>query len=130
MTTYTIGEAAKISGLQTHTLRYYEAKEIILPQRNVQNRRVYDNKDIKWLEILVLLKSMGLSLKQLKEYATIYYHTSSRNSALDILTQQQRILLQQQKIISQQLKQVKQKVAFLNESDVNLATCQNKNLAN
>lgn len=46
---YSIGDMAKLSGVSTRTLRYYESEELIKPKRNEANYRVYNENDAKQL---------------------------------------------------------------------------------
>ena len=58
MKTYSIGEVAKLMGLTTHTLRFYD-KEGLLPnvRKNSAGLRRFTEEDINWLLILDCLKS-------------------------------------------------------------------------
>ncbi|OJG88617.1 hypothetical protein RV15_GL001802 [Enterococcus silesiacus] len=71
---------------------------------------------------------MGLSLKQLKEYSRVYYKDTSKNNAIEILFQQQKVLSQQQTRITTQLEQIENKLTFLKQSSKNFNDCQNKEL--
>lgn len=124
MSKYTIGDAARISHLNTHTLRFYEAKGIILPKRDSHNRRTYSEKDMKWLEIVVLLKGFGLSLKQLKNYSESFYKKLKGKEVLSILTKQKAILEEQQMVIQEQISGLEQKITLLNGSPSYLKACQ------
>ena len=66
---YSIGQAAKKTGLTTHTLRYYE-KEGLLPfvRKNSSGLRVFSDDDIGWLELIECLKGVGMSLKDIRQY--------------------------------------------------------------
>ncbi|HEX7474785.1 MAG TPA: MerR family transcriptional regulator, partial [Dehalococcoidales bacterium] len=46
---YVISIAAKILGIQTHTLRYYERIGIVEPSRSRGNIRLYSEKDLEQL---------------------------------------------------------------------------------
>lgn len=66
---YTIGEAAKLSGLTPYTLRYYD-KAGLLPflERTESGLRNFKDSDMEWLSIIHCLKSTGMSIKDIKEY--------------------------------------------------------------
>ena len=66
---YTIGEAAKLAGVTTSTLRYYD-KEGLLPfvQRSSGGIRVFQNSDFEWLRVIECLKKAGLPLKDIRNY--------------------------------------------------------------
>jgi len=59
---YVISVAARILGVQTHTLRYYEKKGIIEPSRSRGNIRLYSRKDIDQLRcVKALMDDLGVN---------------------------------------------------------------------
>lgn len=60
---YVISVAARILGIETHTLRYYERVSIIEPQRSQGNIRLYSERDIDLLRrVKTLVEDMGVNL--------------------------------------------------------------------
>ena len=60
---YVISIAARIVGVQTHTLRYYERIGIIEPSRSRGNIRLYSERDIARLRrVKTLMDDMGVNL--------------------------------------------------------------------
>ncbi len=60
---YVISIAARILGIQSHTLRYYERIGIIEPARSRGNIRLYSEKDIALLRrAKTLLDDLGVNL--------------------------------------------------------------------
>ena len=60
---YVISVAARILGMQTHTLRYYEKIGIIEPYRSQGNIRLYSERDIVLLRrVRSLVDDMGINL--------------------------------------------------------------------
>ena len=60
---YVISVAARILGIQTHTLRYYERIGIIEPCRSQGNIRLYSEKDIALLHrVKSLIDDLGVNL--------------------------------------------------------------------
>jgi MerR family transcriptional regulator/heat shock protein HspR len=60
---YVISVAARILGVQTHTLRYYEKIGIIEPSRSQGNTRLYSDKDITQLrQVKTLMEDLGINL--------------------------------------------------------------------
>ena len=60
---YVISVAARIVGVQTHTLRYYERIGIITPSRSQGNIRLYSERDlaqIRWVKSL--MDDLGINL--------------------------------------------------------------------
>ena len=65
-----ISEAAKILGISTDTIRYYEKEGIISPKRiNKNSYRDLDNKDIVSLLSCLYNRKIGYSIKESVEYA-------------------------------------------------------------
>jgi MerR family transcriptional regulator/heat shock protein HspR len=60
---YVISVAARMVGVQTHTLRYYERVGIIEPHRSQGNIRLYSERDIDYLKrVKTLMDDMGVNL--------------------------------------------------------------------
>ena len=60
---YVISVAARIVGVQTHTLRYYERVGIISPYRSQGNIRLYSERDINQLRRMkTLMDDLGVNL--------------------------------------------------------------------
>lgn len=66
---YTVGEMARILGVPSSTLRYYD-KEGLLPfvARSSGGIRIFTEKDYEWLQVISCLKRAGMSLKDIREY--------------------------------------------------------------
>ncbi len=69
---YSAKEAAKITGLSTATLRYYE-KEKLLPQiaRNNQKYRQYTDEDIEWIKMIQCMRMANIPIHSIKEYVSL-----------------------------------------------------------
>jgi MerR family transcriptional regulator/heat shock protein HspR len=60
---YVISIAARMVGVQTYTLRYYERIGIIEPSRSRGNIRLYSERDIAYLRrVKTLMDDMGVNL--------------------------------------------------------------------
>lgn len=68
--TYTIKEAAALTGLPASTLRYYESIGVIAPiSRGASSRhRLYDEEDLDQLMWVACLAATGMSVTDLKQY--------------------------------------------------------------
>ena len=67
--TYTIGEMAKILGVTTSTLRYYD-KEGVIPfvERSEGGQLIFKDEDISWLRVIECMKKTGMPLKDIKVF--------------------------------------------------------------
>ena len=71
-TEMTIAQAAERSGLSAHTLRYYERIGLIHPvERGSNGHRRYDRNDMEWLDLLLKLRTTGMPMRQMVEYAEL-----------------------------------------------------------
>lgn len=65
-----IAEASARSGLSIDTLRYYERIGLIdAPARDSAGRRSYQDEDMDWLAFLLRMRTTGMPIKALREYA-------------------------------------------------------------
>jgi DNA-binding transcriptional MerR regulator len=68
----TIGKLAQLSGLTTHTIRFYESVGVLKPNGRAANgHRRYNNTDVLWLEFVLKLKLTGMPLAEIKQYAEL-----------------------------------------------------------
>ena len=87
--TYTIGELAQLAGVSAKTLRVYEAKGLLLPERNKENGyRTYTEEAVRRLEQIQLMKYLGFSLEQIAVFLS-QYETAGRE---ELLHAQKRLL--------------------------------------
>jgi MerR family transcriptional regulator/heat shock protein HspR len=60
---YVISVAARILGIQSHTLRYYERVGIVEPSRSRGNIRLYSERDLDQLRrVKTLIEDLGVNL--------------------------------------------------------------------
>lgn len=67
-----ISDVSKRMRLNSGTLRYYESIGLITDiKRNASGKRVYSEKDIKWIEMLGRLRATGMNINKMKKYAQL-----------------------------------------------------------
>ena len=69
----TIGEFAKLTGVSSSALRYYEGKGLLRVERDGANRRIYAESDTEWVKFLMRLKNTGMALRDMKRYSDLRY---------------------------------------------------------
>jgi DNA-binding transcriptional MerR regulator len=70
--TYSIAQAAARSGLSIDTLRYYERIGLVdPPARDAGGRRTYTDNDLGWLGFLTRLRTTGMPIRMMREYAQL-----------------------------------------------------------
>ena len=69
---YTMLQACKATDMTYQALKYY-CNEGLVPnvKRDGNNRRVFDERDIKWIRDLVCLKKCGMSIQEMKDYLAL-----------------------------------------------------------
>lgn len=67
-----INEVAKLVGVTTETLRYYERIGVIPPvPKNESGMRVFSHELLVWIEQVLNLKAAGVSLENIIEYVRL-----------------------------------------------------------
>lgn len=66
---YTMKDVCRKTGMAYETLKYY-CNEGLIPnvKRNQNNYRVFDDRDIAWINSLSCLKNCGMSIQEMREY--------------------------------------------------------------
>jgi DNA-binding transcriptional MerR regulator len=71
-TTLTISDAARAAGISAHTLRYYERAGLLDPVgRAASGHRRYADEDLARIEFLTKLRSTGMPIRKVREYADL-----------------------------------------------------------
>ncbi|MGG3575156.1 MerR family transcriptional regulator [Bacillus gobiensis] len=111
--TYSIGEFAKIVGVTTSTLRYYEKEGLLTPHRNENNLREFTDHDIGWVQFLLHLKGSGMSMTELKQYTKWRaMGEATIPERLDLLEKRKRLVEQEMQALQQNLDILNRKVEF------------------
>jgi DNA-binding transcriptional MerR regulator len=66
-----IQEAATQLGVTMRTLRFYEDKGLIAPQR-VGTARIYSRREIGRMQLILRGKRLGFSIREIKEFLDLY----------------------------------------------------------
>ena len=81
---YVISVAARILGIQTHNLRYYEKIGIIEPHRSQGNIRLYSARDISILQrVKTMVDGMGINLAGVEVVLRMMKHVSELQNELE-----------------------------------------------
>jgi len=70
--TYTIGEMCEAFDVTPRTLRFYEAKELLYPQR-IGQKRLFTKSDRARLKLILQGKRFGFSLEEIRQLLDLYY---------------------------------------------------------
>ena len=70
MQEFTVKQAAQETGLNAHTLRYYERIGLMdRVARAVSGHRRYTGGDLEWITLLQRLRSTGMPISEMKRFA-------------------------------------------------------------
>ena len=76
-----IAEAAEISGLSAHTLRYYERAGLLEPVgRNGSGHRRYREADLELIRFLTRLRATGMPIREVRRYAELMQAGDATNA--------------------------------------------------
>ena len=105
---FTMKEACEQTQLPYETLKFY-CNQGLVPnvKRDKNNRRIFDERDIAWINSLNCLKNCGMSIAEMKEYIELCLIGESTIPARKI------ILDIKQKSLVEQLKQVQDCIDYI-----------------
>ena len=103
---YSIADLAREFEVTTRTIRYYEDKGLLSPEREGQ-RRVYGARDYVRLRLIMRGKRLGFSLGEIREMIDLYdvdtSEVSQLNKFLEMIRSRQQALRQHQSDIIETL---------------------------
>lgn len=110
-----IKEAARLSGLSRHTLRYYEKIGLIasIGRNDSSGHRRYTDSDISILQALAYLKTCGLKIEDMRKY--LVYHsnrTEYAQQAKELFVQHEKVIAKQIQALKLQHQYVQGKIAY------------------
>lgn len=108
--TYGIAELAREFNVTTRTIRFYEDKELLSPERQGQ-RRVFSPRDRVRLRLIMRGKRLGFSLDEIREMIDMYDDDPSEVAQLKLFLEKIR---ERQAVLTQQQADI---TAILNELD-------------
>jgi DNA-binding transcriptional MerR regulator len=113
--TYTIMEAAKLSGLPESTLRYYETIGIIDPiKRDASSKhRVYSEADINLIVGIACLSATGMSIDDMRTYlSNADRGEGAANEQVELLEAQGHRLADEERYLKLRQKYLQTKVRY------------------
>lgn len=112
---YSIKEAAALTGLPASTLRYYEQIGVISPiSRGASSKhRVYDEGDLDQLMWVACLAATGMSVSDMRQYmANNKLGAEAAFHQVQLLTEQQRRLATEAEALALRQRYVQLKIAY------------------
>ena len=101
---YTMMQVCRELNMTYQTLKFY-CNEGLVPnvKRDGNNRRVFDDKDVKWIKDLTCLKKCGLSIQEMKDY-------------LELCLQGKETILARKKMLAQKQEELRASIKELEDS--------------
>lgn len=111
---FMIGELARRSGRSIHTIRWYETQGLMPGvRRDSGGRRLYTEGHVGWLEFIERLRTSGMSIAQMREYAGLVKRgRASLRERLALLQAHQEGVRARMKVLKQALQILHAKRAY------------------
>lgn len=105
---YTMMQVCREVGMTYQTLKFY-CNEGLVPnvKRDKNNRRIFDEKDIKWINDLTCLKRCGMSIQEMKEYLDLCLQGAST------IPLRKELLAKKQEALRLSIKELEDSVAYI-----------------
>lgn len=105
---YTMMQVCKEADLTYQALKFY-CNEGLIPnvQRDKNNRRIFDERNLKWIKDLVCLKKCGMSIQEMKEYLNLCLEGKST------IPQRKELLAKKQEALCSSIQELENSVAYI-----------------
>lgn len=105
---YTMMQVCRELGMTYQTLKFY-CNEGLVPnvKRDANNRRVFDEHDVRWLKDLVCLKKCDMSIQEMKEYLALCLQGESTIPA------RKEMLTRKQEALRQSIRELEESVRYI-----------------
>lgn len=107
---YSMKEAGNMVGMRYETLKFY-CKEGLVPNvnRDCNNHRIFDDKNIAWLKGLQCLRKCGMSIKDMKCYLQYCLQ------GIDSIPQRKEMLDKTASDLLKKMQEIEVSLAFIND---------------
>ena len=105
---YTMMQACRETDMTYQALKFY-CNQGLVPnvKRDQNNRRVFDEHDIKWIKDLMYLKRCGMSIQEMKEYLALCLEGPST------IPQRKVLLEKKQQALWESIRELEDSVAYI-----------------
>ena len=107
---FTMKAVCEKTGMTYETLKFY-CNQGIVPhvKRDAGNRRVFDERDVAWIESLGCLKRCGLSIQEMRHYVQLCLQGEAS------IPERKKILAQKRQALVEQIAQLQGAVAYVDQ---------------
>ena len=105
---YTMMQACREANMTYQALKFY-CNEGLVPnvKRDGNNRRIFDERDVKWIKDLVCLKKCGMSIQEMKEYLDLCLQGQAT------IPQRKEMLTKKQEALRRSIQELEDNVAYI-----------------
>lgn len=105
---YTMMQVCKETNMTYQTLKYY-CNEGLVPnvKRDENNRRIFDEQEVKWIKDLVCLKKCGMTIQEMKEYLQLCLEGEST------IQTRKKMLTKKQEALRISIQELEESVAYI-----------------
>ena len=105
---YTMLQACRETGMTYQALKFY-CNEGLVPnvKRDKNNRRVFDERDIAWINSLTCLKKCGMSIQEMKAYLALCLQGEST------IPQRKEMLARKQEALHETMRELQESIAYI-----------------
>jgi DNA-binding transcriptional MerR regulator len=115
--TYSIKEVADMMNVEPSTLRYYDSMGLLPGVKRVNGRRVFEDKDFKWLRVLNCMKKINMPIDKIKAYVELAEKGDfTLQERFDMILEQKEIVLGQIDELKNCLKEFEYKEWYYTEA--------------
>ena len=106
---YTMMQVCRELNMTYQTLKFYCNKGLVPNvKRDSNNRRIFDEHDVKWIKDLTCLKKCGMSIQEMKEYLDLCLQGAAT------IPQRKEMLARKQESLRVSIKELENSVAYIN----------------
>lgn len=107
---FTMKAVCEKTGMTYETLKFY-CNQGLVPhvKRDAGNRRVFDERDVAWIESLGCLKRCGLSIQEMRYYVQLCLQGETS------IPERKKILAQKRQALVEQIAQLQGAVAYVDQ---------------
>ena len=114
---YSMKEVCRLTGMNYETLKFY-CNEGLVPnvKRDANNYRVFDDRDVAWINSLSCLKNCGMSITEMREYIALCLQgRASIPQRREILVRKRAELLERMAVLQASVDYIDWKQGFYND---------------
>ena len=105
---YTMMQVCKETGMTYQALKFY-CNEGLIPnvKRDKNNRRIFNERDVGWINSLTCLKKCGMSIQEMKEYLNLCL------KGVSSIPQRKEMLARKQEALYASMRELQDSIAYI-----------------